>query len=238
MRRFSLPHVIDTSAPPYFPDNLRPDAYGLVAVGGDLSEPVVLEAYSRGIFPWYNQPPLMWYSPDPRMVLYPDDYHVPERLGRIIRQEKFGVAFDRDFDAVIGGCAAVPRPRQEGTWITEDFVEAYTGLHRSGYAHCVTVYSDGQVAGGLYGLSIGRVFCGESMFSLEPNASKVAFSWLMRFVTEKDFAFVDCQAPTRHLASLGAVQVPRRRFLSELAVAVAAPTLRGSWTDAGAALTA
>jgi leucyl/phenylalanyl-tRNA---protein transferase len=238
MRLFSLPHVVDTTAPPYFPENLRPDAHGLVAVGGDLSEPVVLEAYSRGIFPWYNQPPLMWYSPDPRMVLYPDDYHLPERLGRIIRQGKFAVAFDRDFDFVIGACAAVPRRRQRGTWITEDFVEAYTALHHSGWAHCVTVYSGGSVAGGLYGLAIGRVFCGESMFSLEPNASKVAFAWLVRFVTAKGFAFVDCQAPTPHLASLGAAPVPRSRFLSDLAVAVAAPSLRGSWTAEGATLPA
>ncbi len=229
MRRFVLPHIVDPRRPPFFPDDLRPDRYGLVAIGGDLSEPVLLEAYSRGIFPWFDQPPLMWYSPDPRMVLYPADYHVPQRLARIIRQGSFEVAFDRDFQGVIAGCASVPRPGQEGTWITANFVEAYTRMHEAGWVHCVSVLRDGVLAGGLYGIALGRVFCGESMFSLAPNASKVAFAALVDFLRARGFALIDCQAPTRHLLSLGAVQIPRRRFQSELAEALQAPTLRGSW---------
>ncbi len=231
MRRFFLPHIVDPGRRPVFPANLRPDRHGLIAIGGDLSEPVLLEAYSRGIFPWFNQPPLMWFSPDPRMVLYPADFRVPQRLGRVIRQRRFEVLFDRDFDAVIGGCAAVPRPGQEGTWITPDFVEAYTRLHGSGYAHCVAAYRGGALAGGLYGVSLGRVFCGESMFSLEPDASKVAFAALVEWLRARDFALIDCQVPTRHLASLGAVAIPRKRFLEELAEALQAPTLRGKWAQ-------
>ena len=236
MRLFVLPHIVDPDRTPCFPAHLHPDRHGLVAVGGNLSEPVLLEAYSRGIFPWFDQPPLMWYSPDPRMVLYPGDYNAPERLARVVRQGRFGVAFDRDFARVMGGCASVPRPGQEGTWITQPFVDAYTHLHEAGYVHCVSVYRDGALAGGLYGLSLGRVFCGESMFSLEPNASKVALFHLVRWITAKGFAFIDCQAPTRHLASLGAVQIGRRRFLAELESALQAPTLRGSWTAEAEAL--
>ena len=233
MRRFVLPHIVDPTRAPFFPDDLRPDRYGLVAIGGDLSEPVLLEAYARGIFPWFDQPPLMWYSPDPRMVLYPADYHVPERLARVIRQGRFEVAFDRDFGGVIAGCASVPRPGQEGTWITPDFVAAYTRMHEAGYVHCVSASIEGRLVGGLYGLSLGRVFCGESMFSLVPNASKVAFAALVDFLLARGFAMIDCQAPTRHLLSLGAVQIPRRRFLAELAEALQSPTLRGSWAGAG-----
>ena len=236
MRRF-LPHIVDPSSPPFFPDRLTPDRYGLVAIGGTLSEPVLLEAYARGIFPWFDQPPLMWYSPDPRMVLYPGDYRVPERLARVVRQRRFRVAFDRDFASVIAGCALVPRPGQEGTWITPGFVEAYTRLHEAGWVHCVSVYDQGALVGGLYGLALGGVFCGESMFSLESNASKVALTWLVEWVKAKGFALIDCQAPTRHLASLGAVAIPRRRFLAELAHALQKPALRGSWTaEAEAAL--
>jgi leucyl/phenylalanyl-tRNA--protein transferase len=229
VRRFVLPHIIDPRRPPFFPEDLHPDRYGLVAIGGDLSEPVLLEAYSRGIFPWFDQPPLMWYSPDPRMVLYPGEYHLPHRLARVIRQGRFRVAFDHDFAAVIAGCAAVPRPGQQGTWITPNFVEAYTHMHEAGWAHCVSVYSQGALCGGLYGISLGRVFCGESMFSLVPNASKVAFAALVEFLRGRGFALIDCQAPTRHLLSLGALPIPRRRFVAELAAALQAPTLRGSW---------
>ena len=236
MRFFVLPHIVDPAGPPFFPDTLLPDRHGLVAIGGNLSEPVLLEAYSRGIFPWFDQPPLMWYSPDPRMVLYPADYHASQRLARVVRQRRFAVAFDRDFAAVIAGCASVPRPGQEGTWITPNFVEAYTRLHEAGHVHCIAVYRGGELAGGLYGVSLGRLFCGESMFSIQPDASKVAFFHLVNWVRAKGFALIDCQAPTRHLASLGAVQVPRRRFLAELAEALKAPALREPWTDEAARL--
>ncbi len=199
---------------------------------------MLLEAYSRGIFPWFDQPPLMWFSPDPRMVLYPEDYRATERLQRVVRQRRFRVAFDVDFAGVIRGCSSVPRPGQEGTWITPKFVEAYTRLHEAGYVHSVSVSRDGALVGGLYGLSLGRVFCGESMFSLEPNASKVALFHLVEWVRAKGFAMIDCQAPTRHLASLGAVQMSRRRFVAELAEALQVETLRGLWTAEAAALLA
>jgi len=163
--------VVDPADDPVFPDGLQPDADGLIAIGGDLSERVLREAYRRGIFPWFNAPPLMWFSPDPRTVLFPERFHVPERLARTLRQGRWEVRFDRDFEQVMIGCANVPRRHEQGTWIDRHFLAGYTRLHRRHLAHCVGVYEQGRLCGGLYGVSLGRIFFGESMFSLVPNAS-------------------------------------------------------------------
>lgn len=230
-------YVVDVSRRPFFPDGLRPDRDGLVAVGGDLTEPVLLEAYAKGIFPWHDDPVPFWFSPDPRMVLYPAAHRLPQRLRRTIAQRRHTVTFDTDVAGVIEACASVPRHDQDGTWITAAFRRAYLSLHQSGYVHCVSVQRQGLLVGGLYGVSLGRAFFGESMFSLEPNASKIAVAALVAWCRTKDFAFIDCQVPTPHLASLGAVEIPRVAFLRELAVAVDAPTIRGPWTsDAKATL--
>jgi leucyl/phenylalanyl-tRNA---protein transferase len=229
MRR--APYVVDTSRVPRFPDNLRPDRDGLVAVGGDLSEPQRREAYAKGIFPWLDDPVPAWFSPDPRMVLYPEGHRLPERLARTMRQGRHTVRFDTDFALVIEACASTERPDQDGTWISPAFREAYTALHRSGFAHCVAVHRGERVVGGLYGVSLGRAFFGESMFSAETDASKIAVAHLVAWCRAKGLAFVDCQVPTPHLASLGAVAIPRARFLAELADALGSPTLRYPWTE-------
>lgn len=231
-----LPHVVDPRRSPHFPEHIEPDEYGLIAIGGELTEPILLEAYSRGIFPWYDRPPILWFSPDPRMVLYPNGFRLSRRLARLARQRRYQVLFDTDFEAVMRRCAEAPRMGQRGTWITADMVAAYTRLHERRFAHCVSVYTEGRLVGGLYGLSLGAAFFGESMFSGEPNTSKLAFRALTRWVEAKGLEFVDCQLPTPHLATLGAVEVPRSRFLAELRLALARPTLAYSWTEEGRGL--
>ena len=234
MSRFRrLPFVIDPQADPVFPDDLEPDAEGLIAIGGDLSERVLLEAYRKGIFPWFNAPPLMWFSPDPRAVLFPSGFHASRRLQRTMRQGRFAVRFDRDFEQVMLGCAAAPRPQEQGTWIDAGFIAAYTRLHRRHIAHCVAVYREGQLAGGLYGVSLGGLFFGESMFSLLPDASKVALAHLVAWVRKRDFLLIDCQVPTEHLERLGAVRIPRAHFLELLARGLAASNHYYPWREEG-----
>ena len=212
-----LPYIISLWDNPVFPAGLEPDETGLIAVGGDLSEKILLEAYSKGIFPWFVGPPVMWYSPDPRLVLFPQDFHVSKRLGRTLRQDRYTVQFDTDFEAVIRHCAAVPRKGQNGTWIDRNFIKAYSCLHKKNIAHCAAVYRDNVLRGGLYGLSLGRLFFGESMFSLDPGASKIAFYHLAQWVHKRNFRFIDCQVRSEHLVGLGAVDIPRRRFTALLA---------------------
>ncbi len=224
-----LPYVLDTRREPVFPDFLQPDETGLVAIGGDLSERTLVEAYSKGIFPWIVLPPILWYSPDPRLVLYPSRFHLSRRLARTLRQGRFRVRLDADFDEVIRGCAQAPRRHEEGTWIDRHMIAAYTALYHRRIAHCAAVYRDGLLCGGLYGLSLGRVFFGESMFALQPDASKVALYTLSRWLEERNFAFVDCQVRTGHLVRLGAVEIPRRRFLRELREALGRPGLQHRW---------
>ena len=227
--RFLVPHVIDPEDDPVFPEGLVPDDTGLVAIGGDLSDRVILEAYRKGIFPWSAGPPVMWYSPDPRMVLLPRDFHVSRRLARTLRQNRFTVAFDRDFELVILKCASVRRNHEEGTWIGPEIQNSYTRLHHRGMAHNVSVYRDGELCGGLYGLSLGRLFFGESMFSESPDASKIAFYHLSRWMAEKAFLLIDCQVYSKHLARLGAVPLPRRLFLALLEEGLEHPDLTGQW---------
>jgi leucyl/phenylalanyl-tRNA--protein transferase len=205
---------------------------GLLAVGGDLSPERLLAAYRRGIFPWpwAETGPMLWWCPDPRFVLYPDGLRVSRSLEQRIRSRRFNVRLDTAFAEVVEGCAATPR-RDSGaeTWITAEMRDAYVRLHALGHAHSAEAWRDGRLVGGLYGVALGGVFFGESMFHKETDASKVAFACLVRQLARWGFRLVDCQLETPHLASLGARAVPRKRFLAELAGLLALPNRRGPW---------
>ena len=229
--RSGLPYIVDLRSDPVFPDSLRPDENGLIAVGGDLSERVLVEAYSKGIFPWFNGPPVMWFSTDPRPVLFPEGVTISKRLGRILRQGRFQVHFDRDFEKVVFLCGTVARPNQEGSWIDRNFFEAYTRLHYQSYiTHCVSVYREGVLCGGLYGVTLGRVFFGESMFALQANASKVALVHLCRWLKRHGFLMIDCQQVTPHILSMGAVPLSRREYLRLLEEGLKAPNHHYRWS--------
>lgn len=203
---------------------------GLLAVGGDLSVERLLLAYRSGIFPWYSEgDPLLWWSPDPRMVLFPDELHVSRSLDRALKKGEYTVTMDTAFPSVIQACAEARGPRRDGTWITSEMELAYCALHDAGYAHSVECWKEGALAGGLYGVSLGACFFGESMFSLATNASKVAFVRLVRQVAAWDFHFVDCQMYTPHLARFGAKEVARKQFLRLLRDGLNAPTRCGKW---------
>lgn len=189
---------------------------GLLAAGGDLSTPRLLAAYRAGIFPWYEQgQPILWWSPNPRCVLFPADYHVAQRLRRILRNSDLEIRFDSGFPQVMRGCAA-PRRSQRGTWITPDMMDAFERLHAEGWAHSVEVWDGARLVGGIYGLCIGRVFFGESMFSAAPNASKIGLLALVRHMIETRMDLLDCQVVSPHLLSLGATNIPRGAFLEVL----------------------
>jgi leucyl/phenylalanyl-tRNA--protein transferase len=199
-----------------FPDPALSEG-DIVAIGGNLSPGMLLSAYEQGIFPWYNpEDPLIWQSPDPRFVIFPETLHISASMRKILRQGKFSVTIDRDFPAVIRGCAAADRPGQDGTWISEDIIAAYTRLHRLGWAHSAESWLEGELAGGCYGIRLGRVFCGESMFARRSNASKAAFLSLARALFDDGVRFIDCQVPTDHLRSLGGGEMSRGDFLSLL----------------------
>ncbi len=186
---------------------------GLLAVGGDLSPPRLLRAYRHGVFPWYNPgEPILWWSPDPRLVLFPERLKVSRSLKKIMKQGTFTLTFDRAFTEVIEGCSA-PRRDEKGTWITPEMKTAYRQLHSLGYAHSVECWHEGRLAGGLYGVAIGRVFFGESMFHRCNNASKAAFVGLTRWLQSWNYTLIDCQVRTDHLVSLGAEEIPRSRFI-------------------------
>ncbi len=196
------------------------DDMGLVAIGGDLRPERLLLAYSRGIFPWYDaQYPICWWSPDPRAVFELDGLHVPRRLRRTIRSGRFTLTADRDFAGVIRGCA----DRQEGTWIIPDMIAAYETLHSLGHAHSVEVWHDGTLAGGIYGVAIGGLFAGESMFTRVRDASKVALVYLVDRLRQRGFQLFDIQFVTEHTASLGAVEIPRQEYLTRLQKALRCP---------------
>ncbi len=221
--------------PSGFPDPRQAEDHGLVAVGGDFSPAMLVTAYAHGIFPWPTGGlSRAWFSPNPRMVLRPEELHVPRRLARTLRQGRFDVTFDTAFPEVVHGCAAAERPGQPGTWITDDLIAGFCELHTLGLAHSVEAWRNGRLVGGVYGLALGRVFCGESMFHTETDASKVAFVTLVRQLRDWGFRMLDCQIHTRHLESLGAREWPRDRFLDELEVAVREPAPRGKWTRAAA----
>ena len=203
---------------------------GLLAVGGDLRPERLLLAYSQGIFPWYEQgQPILWHSPDPRMVLLASALHVPRSLGKTLRRGTYTFTLDTAFDDVIAACASAHRPGQRTTWITPSMRKAYGALHRRGLAHSVEAWRGGKLAGGLYGVSLGAAFFGESMFALRPDASKVAFVRLVEALARWGIDLIDCQVHTPHLARFGAEAWPRRRFLRELARALERPPRRGVW---------
>ncbi|MBU2643978.1 leucyl/phenylalanyl-tRNA--protein transferase [bacterium] len=214
-----------------FPDPSLADEGGLLAVGGDLSPERILLAYSMGIFPWYSEgQPLLWWSPDPRAILTPDRVHISKSLRRVLRSHKFTVRFDSRFEDVIRNCSETRRSGQDGTWITDDMITAYCGLHEAGYAHSVETYLEEELVGGLYGISLGKAFFGESMFSHQSDASKVAFVSLSKLVGNFGFDFIDCQLPTPHLASLGVTRVSREDYLVKLHLALSNHTYRGNWS--------
>lgn len=203
---------------------------GLLAVGGDLSEGRLLLAYSMGIFPWYSEgDPVLWWSPDPRLVLLPEELRISRSLRQTIGSGTFTVTFDSAFEEVIKTCASLHLQEDGDTWITNDMIEAYTCLHYSGYAHSVEAWSDGKLAGGLYGVSLGSAFFGESMFTEKSNSSKVAFATLIRQLIRWGFTLIDCQVATSHLKSFGAEEIPRNDFLMLLKTALQAPTKKGRW---------
>ena len=215
---------------PIFPPPDYADPSGLLAVGGDLSKERLLEAYRLGIFPWYSDDqPILWWSPDPRLVLDLKDFIISRSLRKTLKKGVFQVTFDRAFEAVIQACAAVPRTAQNGTWITEEMQEAYINLHGLGYAHSVESWFGGKLAGGLYGVSLGKAFFGESMFHLKTDASKVALATLVETLKTWDFQFIDSQMTTEHMLRLGAKELPRRIFLKRLQSALRHPTKRGRW---------
>jgi leucyl/phenylalanyl-tRNA--protein transferase len=211
-----------------FPSPERGPRRGPMAVGGDLRPERLLLAYSMGIFPWQGEP-LHWHSPDPRMVLLADELEVSRSLRRAVRRGVFRLTLDTEFTKVMIACATVPRPGQDGTWITPGMVESYTELHRRGIAHSVEAWQGDALVGGLYGLSLGSAFFGESMFVREADASKVAFVALVEQLRRWSIPLVDCQVYTPHLASLGAREWPRRDFLAALHAALDRPTRLGPW---------
>ena len=212
-----------------FPPLDRADDHGLLAVGGDLSARRLINAYQQGIFPWYSQnEPILWWSPDPRCVLYPDKMKISRSLKRSIFKKGLTVTFDQSFQSVITSCAM---PRQDpGTWITPEMLTAYCQLHHHGIAHSVEVWDNHSLVGGLYGLSLGRTFFGESMFSHVTDASKVALYWLTQTLLEWEFDLIDCQVSSPHLLGLGAEEIPRDRFIVELHDSMQYKGKLGTWS--------
>lgn len=217
-------------AGPIFPDPRDAEPDGLLAVGGDLSVPRLLRAYASGIFPWYAAgEPLLWWSPPVRALVLPHEESLSTRTRRALRHIGFEIRCDTCFADVVQACATVPRLGQNGTWITEEMEAAYCALSEAGYAHSFEAFLDGELAGGLYGVSLGAAFFGESMFSLVDYASRAAFQALCQRCWSKGFAFIDGQVPNANLASLGARSLPRTAFLKRLAHALEMPTERGRW---------
>ena len=224
--------LLDDSEPLWFPHPDSPPPDGLLAVGGSLTTERLLLAYSNGIFPWesWGDPPLWhWFSPDPRFLLFPDEFKISRSLRSALKKETFEIRVDTAFEEVIRSCSRVPRKDQPGTWIAPDMVKAYSKLHAEGFAHSFESYRDGKLVGGLYGISLGAAFFGESMFHHEPEASKVALAHLVKFAKQQGFRFIDCQVPTDHLGNLGAREVPRTEFLDLLGKGLKTPGIPGPW---------
>lgn len=200
-----------------FPDPELAEEDGLLGVGGDLSPERLLLAYANGIFPWFSKgEPIMWWSPDPRCVLRPGKLKISTSLRQALKKGNYEVRFDTCFEEVIRQCSTAKRKGQRGTWITKAMVDAYIQLHELGYAHSTEVFMDGKLAGGLYGVSIGGTYSGESMFHLRPEASKIALYHLVQRLKEKGFPLIDCQVTNQHLLSFGAEEMPRKEFLKQL----------------------
>lgn len=217
----------------YFPPVELTSEIGVLAIGGDLFTDRLLLAYRSGIFPWYSEgEPIMWWCPDPRFVLYPEELKISRTMRQILNRNIFEITCDTSFSEVIIGCSQ-PREKEKGTWITTPMLEAYCAFHESGYAHSVEAWKDGTLAGGLYGVSLGRCFFGESMFTRESNASKAAFLTLVKRLIDQGFLLIDCQVYTRHLESFGAKEVPRTEFLEILNQSLEYQTIQGKWGEMG-----
>ncbi|MEA1049848.1 leucyl/phenylalanyl-tRNA--protein transferase [Lamprobacter modestohalophilus] len=229
-----MPYLLAPNDPSgSFPDPAEAmrDPDGLLAVGGDLSNGRLINAYRHGIFPWYSEgDPILWWSPDPRTVLIPTELHCSRSLRKLLRRRVFAVTMDRDFPAVIRACAG-PRPGSQGTWLLPEMISAYCGLHVHGIAHSIEVWQDGHLVGGLYGVAIGGAFFGESMFSRVDNASKVALVHLCEHLIRHKVELIDCQVLTSHLQRMGAELMPRERFLARLHALRDRPSPIGHWDD-------
>lgn len=211
-------------------DSALEEPNGLLAAGGDLSPARIQSAYRQGIFPWFEQDqPILWWSPNPRSVIYVEQFKPSRSLSKTIRKNRYQVTFDTAFDDVIKACAK-PREGQEGTWITENMIAAYTRLHKLGVAHSIESWSDGQLVGGLYGLAIGQVFFGESMFSRSTDASKVAFANMVNWLKNWNYSLIDCQVSNPHLTSLGALELPRDQFIEALNKSVTLSPAKNAWS--------
>ena len=218
----------------WFPDISQAEPEGLLATGGDLGADRLLAAYSSGIFPWYSEgEPILWWSPDPRMVLFPANFKTSHSLKQKLAKQTFIIKFDSSFKKVVDLCSSVDERAGEGTWITREMKHAYLELHRMGYAHSVESYYNGKLAGGLYGISLGRAFFGESMFHTMTDASKVALYYLAERLRENDFLFIDAQVESEHLVSLGAEMIPRVKYVSLLKKALKYTTIKGKWQMQG-----
>jgi len=218
------------SSEPLFPDPEDANEEGLLAIGGALTEDWLLSAYQNGIFPWFSDgDPVMWWSPDPRFILYPGEVYISKSMRSKLRNERWSFTIDRDFDTVIDKCAAAPRKGQDGTWITDEMRAAYKRLHRIGIAHSAEARLDGVLVGGLYGVSIGAAFFGESMYTDVSDASKYALINLCKYLESQHFQFIDCQIHSNHLEQMGAELMPRVRFLEMLDDAMEAETRQGIW---------
>ncbi len=220
---------------PVFPDPAEADPDGLLAIGGDLSPQRLVSAYAGGIFPWYAKgSPILWWSPDPRLVLFPQRLHVSASLKRCLNSGCFRYTLDKAFGHVIRACANAPRPEQDGTWILPEMVQAYEGLHTLGFAHSAEAWArnasgEDELVGGLYGVALGGVFFGESMFCSTPNASKALFATLVRWLDARGCTLIDCQQTTAHLLRFGAQELPRREFLARLREGLSSNALAGPW---------
>lgn len=215
----------------HFPPLRNASGDGLLAIGGDLSVNRLLTAYAGGIFPWYgHNTPILWWAPPERCILRPAEVHIPKSLRRVINSRKFTISVDTAFPSVIRSCARKRRPGQRGTWIVPEMIAAYIRFHEEGYAHSVEAWLDGKLAGGLYGVTLGGGFFGESMFFDEPEASKVAFVWLARLLEYWRFSLIDCQQVTENLLRFGAYSVTRDEFMAALYNALATPAQPGPWT--------
>ncbi|OYW28450.1 MAG: leucyl/phenylalanyl-tRNA--protein transferase [Methyloversatilis sp. 12-65-5] len=202
---------------------------GLLAAGLELTPDRILDAYRQGIFPWFSDgQPVLWWSPDPRMVLVPSEIRITRSMHKVLRNRRYEVRCDSAFEAVMRACAA-PRDGQAGTWISDEMIEAYSALHQRGYAHSVETWIDGRLAGGLYGMAIGRMFYGESMFSTARDASKIALVHLARYLETRAFGLIDCQMNTNHLGSMGGREIPRREFCRVMAQCIADGPMPGRW---------
>jgi len=213
-----------------FPDPKQAERDGLIAFGGDLSPKRLISAYSQGIFPWYSPgEPILWWSPDPRFVLFPDNLHISKSLSKVIQKEKYSITMDQAFTSVIQECANIRIENGCSTWITKRMIQAYSQLYEMGFAHSVETWMEGKLVGGLYGISLGRMFSGESMFHRESNASKVALVALVAFARLYQFDFIDCQVATKHLKNLGAENISRNYFFNILNKTLQHKHLQGRW---------